>query len=184
MYFIFLTKLVPDALELTFLIASLLLYNNITKKLTLSFIVYSVITIGIFVIFYSIFSSIAERQYYAILKMSKYSITLSNIGRYDYIASLLLSAISVYQTSLPLLLASMALKDCFPFKNRFISPIIILAVTLIITLLTQNHFFPSIEFIQKYLSYFFIAMTYILPLLTLLLLNRRKQLWFLKEQKS
>ncbi len=158
--------------------------SKITKKLTLSFIAYTLITISVFVIFYSIFSSIAERQYYAILKMSKYSITLSNIGRYDYIASLLLSAISVYQTSLPLLLATMALKDCFYFKNRFYPPIIVLGVTLIITLLTQNYFFPSIAFTQKYLSYFFIVMTYLLPFLTLLLSNRRKCLWLLKEQKS
>jgi hypothetical protein len=158
--------------------------NAVTKKLSLSFALYSFITILVFVIFYSIFSSIAERQYYAILKMSKYSITLSNIGRYDYIASLLLSAISVYLTALPLMLASISLNDCFSFKNKFISPIIVFAISVTLTLLTQNFFFPSIEFTQNYLAYFFIIMTYILPLLLLLLLNRRKHLWFLKEQKS
>ncbi len=158
--------------------------SNSTKKLTLSFIAYSIITITVFIIFYSIFSSIAERQYYAILKMSKYSITLSNIGRYDYIASLLLSAISVYQTSLPIMLASIALNDCFSFKNKFISPLIIIVIVVTLTLFTQNYFFPSIEFVQNYLTYFFIAMTYLLPLLTILILSRRKNLWFLKEQKS
>ena len=158
--------------------------KHLTKKLTLSFIVYTTITVIIFIIFYSIFSSIAERQYYAILKMSKYSITLSNIGRYDYIASLLLSAINVYQTALPLMLASIALNDCFSFKNKFLSPIIVIVLSITLTVLTQNYFFPSIEFVQKYLTYFFIAMTYILPLILLILLNRRKRLWFLKEQKS
>ena len=156
--------------------------SKVFKKLILSFIVYSLITITVFVIFYAIFSSIAERQYYAILKMSKYSITLSNIGRYDYIASLLLSAISVYQTALPLMLATICLNDCFSFKNKFISPFIVFGVVIKLTLLKQNHFFPSIYFVQKYLTYFFIAMTYIIPLL--LFLIRRKSLWYLKGQKS
>ncbi len=158
--------------------------KNSTKKLTLSFLCYSLITISIFVIFYAIFDGIAERQYYAVLKMSKYSITLSNIGRYDYIASLLISAINVYLTSLPLLLATICLNDCFSFKNKFTSPVITFLVIITLTLLTQNHFFPSIKFAQDYLSYFFILMTYIIPLILLIVLKRRKNQWYLNEQKS
>ena len=158
--------------------------NKLTKNLVLSFVLYAFITLLIFVIFYAIFDSIAERQYYAILKMSKYSITLSNIGRYDYIASLLLSAINVYQTALPLLLAVIALNNTFNFKNKFVSPIIVFSIITVMTIFMQNLFFPSIEFTQKYLTYFFIVMTYFIPTLLFLLIKRREQKWYLSEQKS
>ncbi len=173
-----------DPVFLLYFIGHLSLHKKTTKHLMLSFIIYGVTTLIIFIVFYAVFDSIAERQYYAILKMSKYSITLSNIGRYDYIAALLLSAINVYQTSLPLLLGTIALNDCFSFKNKFTSPLIIFTIMITLTLITQNHFFPSIAFTQKYLVYFFIVMTYVLPLVIFLLLIRRKNLWFLKEQKS
>lgn len=173
-----------DPIFLLYFIGHSTLHKKTTKNMVLSFIIYGAITLTVFVIFYSVFDSIAERQYYAILKMSKYSITLSNIGRYDYIAALLLSAINVYQTSLPLLLGTIALNDCFSFKNKFTSPLIVFGSMLTITLITQNHFFPSISFTQKYLVYFFVFMTYVVPLIILLLLVRRKNLWFLKEQKS
>lgn len=173
-----------DPVFLLYFIGHSTLHKKTTKNMVLSFVIYGAITLIIFIVFYAVFDSIAQRQYYAILKMSKYSITLSNIGRYDYIAALLLSAINVYQTSLPLLLGTIALNDCFSFKNKFTSPLIVFGVMITITLITQNHFFPSISFTQKYLIYFFVFMTYILPLIIFLLLIRRKSLWSLKEQKS
>ena len=125
-------------------------------------------------VFYSIYGSIAERQYYAIMKMSKYSITLSNIGRFDYLASLLLLMVSVFQISLPLIFASISLNSCFAFKNKFISPFIVFAVEIAFSFLSQNDFFSVVNFTQKYTVWFFIIMTYVIPFILFLLVRRKK----------
>lgn len=142
------------------------------KTIIKSFIIYSCLTIVILIIFYSIFDSIAERQYYATLKMSKYSISLSDIGRFDYLGAFMLSGINVFQVSLPLIFASILLSYILNFKNKIVPALIVTAIEITLSIITQNDFFKALKFTQNYLVYFFIIMTYLVPIITLL--KRRK----------
>ena len=144
------------------------------KRVKSAYIISSISTIFILMLFYAVFDSIAPRQYYATLKMSKYSIALSNIGRFDYISAFMLAATSVFQVCLPLLLANMCLNDCFEFKSKFVSPFIIISLEIAFAILTEHTFISSINFMSKYLVYFFIIMTYILPILLYYLFGRKK----------
>ena len=143
------------------------------KSLKKSYLIYSLSTIGILVIFYAVFDTIAPRQYYATLKMSKYSIALSNIGRFDYIAAFMLAAMCVFQTCLPLLFANLCLNKCFNFKRPFVAPIIIISLELAFTILTENSFISTIEFFSNYLIWFFIVLNYLLPFIFFLLTRRK-----------
>ena len=142
------------------------------KQIIKAFIIYAVLTILILIVFYSIFDSIAERQYYATLKMSKYSIALSDIGRFDYLGAFMLSGINVFQVSLPLIFASILLSYILNFKNKIVPALIVIAIEVVLSIITQNDFFKAIDFTQNYLVYFFIVMTYLIPL-TVLLKRRR-----------
>lgn len=161
-----------DPLYLLFFAGKIERSKNHDKNIIISFIIYAIITLAILVIFYSIFDVIAERQYYASLKMSKYSISLSDIGRFDYLGAFLLSGINVFQVCLPLIFASILLSYCFNFKNKVIPALIVTVLETLFSVLTQNDFFKSLNFIQNYAVYFFIVMTYLLPII--MLLKRRK----------
>ncbi|MBO5851856.1 MAG: GerAB/ArcD/ProY family transporter [Clostridia bacterium] len=161
-----------DPLLLLFFTGKIERSKNHNKKIIIAYIVYAVVTLAFLIVFYSIFDTIAERQYYASLKMSKYSISLSDIGRFDYLGAFLLSGINVFQVCLPLIFSSILLSYCFNFKNKIIPALIVTLIQVVFSLLTQNDFFKSLSFIQNYAVYFFILMTYLTPLI--ILLKRRK----------
>ncbi len=143
------------------------------NKIKFAYLIYSLSTIFILVVFYAVFDTIAPRQYYATLKMSKYSIALSNIGRFDFIAAFMLAAMCVFQVCLPLLLANMCLNNFYNFKKPFISPLIIITIEATFAIITEHNFLSTIDFISKYVIWFFIIMNYLIPLI-LYLKSRRK----------
>ena len=161
-----------DPLFLLFFTGKIERSKNHNKKIITAYIIYAVLTLLFLVVFYSIFSTIAERQYYASLKMSKYSISLSDIGRFDYLGAFLLSGINVFQVCLPLIFSAILLAYCFNFKNKVIPCLIVVLIEFALSILTQNDFFKSLSFMQNYAVYFFILMTYLIPII--MLIKRRK----------
>lgn len=163
-----------DPLYLLTFSGSLVKSKNFKKLIYLAFAISVLITLTIFVIFYAVFDSIAPRQYFAILKMSKYSISLSNIGRFDYLASFLLSLINVYIVVLPLLFCSNLLKEILNVKNVYFTPFITVAVVLCFSLIFQHDFLKTIAFAQNFLVWLLIPLTYLVPIF-LLIKSRRKR---------
>ncbi len=155
-----------DPIYLLFFIGETKRDNTIAKKLIISFLISMGITLLIFTVFYSIFGSIASRQFYAPIKMSKYSLTLSSIGRFDYLATLLLSFVSVFQLGMPLLFSSYLLEKVFNFRHRFVSCLIVNLTACILTLIFENGFFKILDVFQRYVIWFLIAFTYVIPLVT------------------
>ena len=161
-----------DPLYLLFFAGKIKKSVNHNKKIIISYVIYAVLTLIFLVMFYSIFDAISERQYYASLKMSKYSISLSDIGRFDYLGAFLLSGINVFQVCLPLIFASILIAHALNFKNKVIPALIVTLLEFVLSVLTQNDFFKSLSFIQNYAVYFFILMTYFVPII--IFLKRRK----------
>lgn len=150
--------------------------SNVKGKLKGSikaYIIYALTTILILVVFYAVFETIAPRQYYATLKMSKYSIALSNIGRFDYISAFMLAAMCVFEVCLPLLFANLCLNKFFNFKRPFVAPLIIIVLEVAFAILTENVFLTAIDFFSNYVVWFFIAMNYVLPFIIYLKTRRR-----------
>lgn len=147
--------------------------EKINKKIIIAYIISVLVyTVGL-IIFYSVFENIAVRQYFAPLKMSKYSVTLSNIGRFDYLATLLIITANVYALALPLAIASNLLTQIFNFKNKYIAPLIVTIISLTLTIIFEHGFYANLDFCQNYLVWFLMAVTYILPIITALLLRRK-----------
>lgn len=146
--------------------------KNFNKKLIFAYILSVLIYIGGLIIFYSVFEGIAVRQYFAPLKMSKYSVTLSNIGRFDYIATLLIITANVYQLALPIIIAAELLSRVFDIKNKYVAPLITTCISLTITLFTQYGFYSHLAFMQNYGIWFLIFMTYITPIIIAVILKK------------
>ena len=165
-----------DPLFLLFFSKYLSKDEKITKRIVISYLLSVLVYILGLMIFYSIFENIAVRQYFAPLKMSKYSVTLSNIGRFDYLATLLIIMANVYELALPLVIASSLTKSLFSIKNKYLAPLIICALSLTITLLTQHGFYQYLDVMQNYGIWFLLVITYVIPIIMFIknLLLRRK----------
>ncbi len=163
-----------DPIFILFLLCDVKQDEKLNKKIIIHYIIGAIIILVILTIFYAIFYSIAKRQFYAPLKMSKYSITLSNIGRFDYIATLLLSFASIFHIALPLLLASRILKRVFNFNKSFVSPLIVNLTACVLCLVFENGFFDLLKWFQNYGILFLIFFTYLLPCLVYILYRRNK----------
>ena len=144
------------------------------KKVALSFFLSAVVTVLLVTVFYAVFGSVAERQYFAPLKMSKYSITLSNIGRLDYFGALLFSAVSVYSLTFPLMLCCVCLNKVIPFKKAFISPLIICVLQGVLTYFFQSDLYMLTTFYIRYVSIFYLATCYLIPTLILIFILIKK----------
>ena len=156
-----------DPVSLLFFAEFLQDKKGLTKKTTISFFIGAIVTVILIVIFYSIFQDIAPRQYYAPIKMSKYSITLSNIGRLDYFAALMFSTISVYSVTMPIMLASICISKVLPLKNKWIVPLITTFIELVAVFIFQNEIFDNIVFINDYILPFMLIMSYVFPIVLL-----------------
>lgn len=152
--------------------------KSLLKKSAISFGISAVTTILLVVIFYAIFQGTASRQYYAPIKMSKYSITLSNIGRLDYLGSLMFSLISVYSITMPILLSAVCFNKVLPIKLKWFYSLLVTILELFAVFFFQNEIFHSIDFINKNVIPFMVIFSYILPLILLIavtIYNKRKK---------
>lgn len=113
------------------------------------------------------FGTLTERQFFSPVKMGKYSVAVSNIGRIDYLAVFALIFSCVFGVGLPLVFATKCLNKCFNFKHRIIPCLIVNGMVGITILLTENYYFLAREFFQKYITPFFAAVVLILPLFAL-----------------
>ena len=138
------------------------------KKSVIAFITCALATLLLYIVFYSIFESISERQYYAPIKMSKYSLTLSNIGRLDYFGAILFSIVSVYAVTMPILLANVCVMQVFKLKKTYLSGAILVAIETILVFLFQNEIFENIKFIIDNIMPFLLVVCYALPLIMFL----------------
>jgi hypothetical protein len=167
-----------DPVYVLFLGSYLSSKEKLYKKTFISYAIAVFITVLLVAVFYSIFSSISERQYYAPIKMSKYSITLSNIGRLDYLSSVMLSLVSVYAICMPLLLCYDSINKVITFKgDNVIIPLAVTFFQAVLIYFYQNEIFQSIKFVQKFFVPAFIVFAYVLPLVYAFatLIHKRKK---------
>lgn len=153
-----------DPLMLLFFMGKIKFDRRFYSKAFISYAVYAFILLTGFIVAYAVFGSITERQYYLPLKISKYSPSLSNVGRFDYISTMMLVMASVFQLSAYVLLAAETLNDAFSIRKKFLLPAVITVLIAGVTVVLGNGFFDTLRFTQKYFAPFFIAVCYALPI--------------------
>ena len=165
-----------DPLMILFISEFLSDKKGLYKKTLIGYAVGALATLVLVAVFYSVFQGIAERQYYAPIKMSKYSITLSNIGRLDYFGSLMFSVVSVYAMTFPMLIATLCINKVFNLKNNVFVPLGVTISELILVYILQNEIFANISFFQTYILPFMLVACYALPLILFfgVIINKRK----------
>ena len=164
-----------DLPYLMFFIGNFRLKKGDGIKIAISFLI-SVIMIVIFMItFYSVFTSIAYRQRFALTEISKYTAVINNIGRFDYLGIVLILVSNIFALSLPLFFACKILDKIFNITKKWISPIVVVGTQLVILLVFTRNFASIENFMKTYASAFFFIVGNILPLFLLALVKKEKK---------
>lgn len=161
-------------LILLFLMGGIKKEKHFGVSVTISVAVSFLLCVIIYAIFIGIYGDIAVRQIYALTKMTKYAIALSNVGRFDYVASLLLTVSSVLALSVPLALSTECLKHVFGDKRRWLLALIVNGSVMLVTITFQLYFQTVLDLFGRYFTPVAITMVYLLPPFALLL-KRKEQ---------
>lgn len=154
-----------DSIYLLFFIGGFKPSKKNKRCIILSFLFSSFIILFFFLTFYSIFSYIAPTQKLALNSMSIFGVTLVNVGRFDYIALFLLALSSVVSISLPIVIATQCLKDCFSIKNSLFPALVLCLIVCILTALFSTKYQNVLAFITSYLTPAYIFFGFIAPFL-------------------
>ena len=143
-------------------------------KIICSYLIHAVIVTSFVIIFYSIFTSIAYRQRFALTEISKYTVVINNMGRFDYVGIMLILLSNMFSLSLPLYFSCKILNRLFNFKRVFIAPIIVVSIQVIIMVFLNENITGFISIIQDYGGIYFLIVGNILPVFSALLKPKEK----------
>ncbi len=162
-----------DSVFIMLLIGSFKWEKDSQLKIFLSYLVGAVMVISFMIIFYSIFTSIAFRQRFALTEISKYTTVINNLGRFDYIGIFMILFSNMFALCLPLYFSSKLLDYIFSIKKLWISPVIVVGAELIITLFCSEYFVSIEAFMTSYFAFYFLALGNIIPIIIMLITLRR-----------
>ncbi len=163
-----------DCLYLVFFIGQFKYKKRDFVKITLSYALPALAVTFFNVVFYGVFTSIAHRQTFALTEISKYTMVINNIGRFDYLAIMLIMMSNFFALSLPLYFATDMLKKIFSFEKAWIPSLIVNGI-MIIYLLFFNQYFASIgNFMERYGNAIFLIFANLLPAFIPLLKKEKK----------
>ena len=140
----------------------------------ITFGVAAAIVVLLFAFFTGIYGDIAVRQLYALSKMTKYSIALNNVGRFDYIATLMLVTAGVLSLSVPLVFSTMCFNTAFGKGKPFVFAIIINALIATVLSIFNLYFNRTIELFENYFSPVMLLLVYVFPLVMLIIGKKRR----------
>lgn len=164
-----------DAAYILFFIGEFKTENHSGRKLVISYLISAIMIISFMIIFYSIFTSIAYRQRFALTEISKYTTVINNMGRFDYFGIMFILLSSVFALSLPMYFSCRILNRIFNFSKVYIAPIIVIGIQVLIMLLFNEKLVGIINFIKRYGGFYFLIVGNILPIFSVLLKNKKEQ---------
>ncbi len=154
------------------------------KKISLSFLIHSLMVLLFTIIFYTIFTSIAFRQRFALTEISKYTTVINNIGRFDYLGIMLILLSNLFALSLPLYFCCVLLNQIFNFRRMWISPIITVGLHLAFMVFLSQYYASIEHLLSGYGALIFFTLGNLLPLVLPLLSRKSNNTYGLVKYKE
>ena len=148
-------------------------------KIILSAAIASIIVVAFTIVFYGTFTSIAQRQHFALTELSKYTTAINNMERFDYIPIFAILFVSVFSLALPFYFATELLTRLLPVK-RFIAALFTCAIPAAMLLFFDDYFNSIENFIVTYASGYFIFFGCVFPIAAAIFIKLLKK----KEQQN
>ena len=163
-----------DGAFLMFFAGEFLCKKKDAVKVGLSHVLVSISVVAFMIIFYGIFTSIAQSQNFALTEIAKYTVVINSVGRFDYIGIFFILISGTISLALPIFFSCRILGEIFNMKKDWIFPLIVCTLLAAAFLIFKEYYYSIRNFITGDLGYFFIAVGNILPALSPLLLIRAK----------
>lgn len=141
--------------------------KNTVRKIFICYAVSAVFTLIFYVCFYAVFYTVAPLEKTALSSVSIFSVTLINVGRFDYLALFMLMISGVFAISVPVCASVKCFGRAFQTGKTLVPSIIVNALLLVCVAMFSSKLSFIIEFYQNNLAPFFIICGYFLPLLGL-----------------
>lgn len=141
--------------------------KKMTLRVCLSYAAAAITTVFFFVCFYAVFYTVSPLEKTALSSVSIFSVTLVNVGRFDYLALFLLVLSGAFALSLPVFAATKCFGRTFETRKTTIPAFIVNGLLMVAVGLYSSKLDGIMEFFQNYLSPFFWVCGYALPLLGL-----------------
>lgn len=138
-----------DSPYLLFLLGHFKPEKKQTLKITGGYFAFALVAIVYMLILQCEFGTLTERQFFTPVKMGKYSVSVSNIGRIDYIAVFSIIMSCIFGVTLPILFASVCLEKTFPFRHKITPCLISNGVIALIIFFTENYYFVIRDYFQR-----------------------------------
>jgi len=164
-----------DAAYILFFLGHFKLEKRSVLKILLSFFLSAILILAFMIVFYSIFTSIAHRQRFALTEISKYTTVINNMGRFDYLGIMLILLTNIFSLSLPLYFSCVILNRIFDFKKVFIAPIIVIGAQVFIMVAFNEKLNSLINFINGYGGVYFFILGNVLPIFSAMLKNFKEK---------
>ena len=143
--------------------------KNVFKTILPLMGVCMLLTVLFMVLFTGIFGAVAVRQIFALSKISRYNLILSEVGRFDWFAILVLLGGILFNAAVNVGAAVSLLRDCLGLKKKTWVGVGACAVLLGFGLFAGDNFIAIYDFYAKFGMYFFLFMQYVMPVILFLL---------------
>ncbi|MBQ7408615.1 MAG: GerAB/ArcD/ProY family transporter [Clostridia bacterium] len=157
-----------DAIYLLFFLGRFDLQKKSGLKIFASYLLPFCAVILFYCIFYGIFTYVSPAQNVALSEISIFSVSLVNVGRFDYVATFILCFSGVFSIAIPVVCSVKCLTASLGLNRSKIPAIIICLLLLLLTILFSAKYTAVLAFYTKYLTPLFLICGYIMPLLYLL----------------
>lgn len=164
-----------DSVYFLFFIGEFTYKKGDTIKILASQVISGILILAFLIIFYSVFTSIAHRQRFALTEISKYATVINNIGRFDYLGIMLLLFSNLFSMSLPLFFATRILNRLCNFRKNWIAPIITVGAQFLLTLLLTERLSSIENLLMHCGGYLFLIVGNVLPIILNVIFLRRKK---------
>lgn len=155
-----------DALYLLFFLGHFEKEKHSLLRVIIGYAIPAAYTLVFFISFYAIFSYIAETQLIAVKEAGIFSVTLQNVGRFDYMAVFLIAMASVLSVAFPIVTSVKLFERAFGTKKATVPAVIVNFILLAATYFFSQKYQIIAQIYQKYLYPMYIA-AFILPLTAL-----------------
>ncbi len=154
-------------------------HKHTTRNILLSYLLGAFLVILFYAIFYSTFAEISIHQHFGVYRLPVFAVSLSNIGRIDYLFLYSIEIVALIYTIFPLLFANECFSKCFSFERRYVFGIAINVVLICVTIFLKLTFSRTHQLALDYFNYVFILFVYLLPIIIFLLkLKKRREITY------
>lgn len=163
-----------DCAYLLFFIGNFKWEDKSRLKISLGYLT-GAVTVSLFMIFfYSVFTSIAFREQFALTEITKYTTVINNTGRIDYLGIMMVIFTDMFSAIMPYYFSVHVLSKIINPRKKWILPLIVALILIVITVLLTEFTHSIEQFSVVHAGWFYLIMANLLPIVLCLIPPKEK----------